>query len=60
MTDPIDRQLTIDALEKCMMCKHVYQRKDDADTIYCRCRKGCRYEEYKSKRSNRSPQGHED
>ena len=49
-----------DALEKCTTCKHVYRRKDDADTIYCRRREGCKYEEYKPKRSNRSPRGYED
>lgn len=33
-------------VEKCMSCKHVYRRKDDADTLYCICCKGCRYEKY--------------
>ena len=42
-SNKIDYELD-DVLEKCMMCKHVYRRKDDADTLYCRCRKGCRYE----------------
>lgn len=60
MSDLIDRQETIDWLEKCMSCKHVYQRKDDADTVYCRCRKGCRYEEFKQRRSNRNLERHED
>lgn len=44
--DLMSRQTEADALEKCMTCKHVYQRRDDAETIYCRRRKGCKYEEY--------------
>ena len=59
-TDCISRQAAIDALEKCMSCKHVYQRIDDADTLYCRCRKGCRYEEFKPRRSNRNLERYED
>lgn len=39
-----------DWLEKCRTCSHVYQRKDDADTVYCRCRTGCHYEPYEKKR----------
>ena len=32
-------------LEKCLTCKHCYQRKKDADEILCRCRNGkCNYE----------------
>lgn len=58
--DLISRQAAIDALEKCMSCKHVYQRIDDADTLYCRCRKGCKYEEFKPRRSNRNLKRYED
>ena len=50
--DCISRQAESNPLEKCYTCKHVYQRVSDADTLYCRCRKGCRYEEFKPKRSN--------
>lgn len=57
--DTISRQAAIDALEKCYTCKHVYQRVSDADTLYCRCRKGCRYEEVKPRRSGESPRRHE-
>ena len=56
MSDLIDRQAEIEALEKCYTCKHVYQRIDDADTLYCRCRKGCRYEEVKIRRSTGNSQ----
>lgn len=31
-------------LHKCLTCRHVYQRPDDADTLYCRCGPECRYE----------------
>ena len=57
--DAVSRQAAIDALEKCMTCKHVYQRVSDADTLYCRCRKGCRYEEVKPRRIGESPRRHE-
>lgn len=41
-------------VKKCLSCKHCYRRKDDADTLYCRCRNGqCRYEEYKKKYKKR-------
>lgn len=60
MDDTISIQAATDALEKCMSCKHVYQRLDDADTIYCRCRKGCKYEEVKHRRSNRNLERYED
>ncbi len=34
-------------LKKCMKCVHSYYRKNDADTLYCRCRKGkCNFKEY--------------
>ena len=46
-------------MEKCMSCAHCYIRKDDADTLYCRCRNGCHYKEYKpkngGKRNERRP-----
>ena len=29
-----------DWLTKCLNCNHSYYRKDDADTLYCRCRNG--------------------
>ena len=59
--DLISSQVAIDddPLEKCMTCKHVYQRIDDADTLYCRCRKGCRYEEVKIRRSTGNSRWHE-
>ena len=57
--DCISRQAESNPLEKCYTCKHVYQRVSDADTLYCRCRKGCRYEEFKPKRSNGNSQWHE-
>lgn len=38
-----DSAKTDDWAEKCMSCKHVYKRVNDDDTLYCRCRKGCRY-----------------
>lgn len=59
-TDTISRQAESNPLEKCYTCKHVYQRVSDADTLYCRCRKGCRYEEFKPKRSNNDFGKHED
>lgn len=34
-------------LVKCKTCTHYYVRKSDADTVYCRCRKGCNYKAYK-------------
>ncbi len=37
--------------KKCLNCKHAYKRKDDADMIYCRLRKGCRYENADIKKS---------
>lgn len=61
MAEYIDKAKAGDyPLEKCISCKHVYQRIDDADTLYCRCRKGCRYEEFKPKRGNNNPGRHED
>ena len=61
MSDLISRRAAIDddPLEKCMTCKHVYQRIDDADTLYCRCRKGCRYEDVKIRRSNHDSRRYE-
>lgn len=49
MSDLIERQsaIDVDPLEKCLECKHCYRRIDDAETLYCRCRKGCRYEAFK-------------
>lgn len=38
-------------VEKCRKCTHVYYRKNDADTMRCRCRKGCNFKEYKPKKS---------
>lgn len=38
-------------MDKCYRCRHVYKRVNDDDTLYCRCRKGCRYEEAKIRRS---------
>ena len=29
-----------DWYEKCVLCRHCYRRKDDAETVYCRLRKG--------------------
>ena len=58
--DCISRQAESNPLEKCYTCKHVYQRVSDADTLYCRCRKGCRYEEFEPKRSNNDSGRHED
>ena len=42
-------------LQKCLSCIHSYYRKNDADTIYCRCRNGkCNFKEKKdSKQSNK-------
>ena len=60
MSDLISSQAESNPLEKCYTCKHVYQRVSDADTLYCRCRKGCKYEEFKSKRSNNDSGRHED
>ena len=37
-------------MEKCMSCAHSYTRKDGADMLYCRCRTGCHYKEYKPKK----------
>ena len=52
MSDLIDMQEAIDDwVEKCLTCKHSYKRKDDDDTLYCRCRKGCKYEQVKHRRS---------
>lgn len=36
-----------DWVEKCMKCVHCYKRKDDDDTLYCRCRTGCHFKEVK-------------
>ena len=47
-------------LEKCYTCKHVYQRVNDAEMLYCRCRNGCRYEEFKPKRSTENFERYED
>ena len=45
----MDNQKAVDDwVEKCMTCKHVYKRINDDETLYCRCRKGCRYEEAKT------------
>lgn len=53
--DLIDRQVAIDAannfeswVERCLTCKHAYHRQDDGEVLYCRCRKGCRYEAFKT------------
>ena len=32
-------------IEQCLNCAHSYKRKDDDDTLYCRCRKDCNYKE---------------
>jgi len=37
--------------DKCYKCVHSYHRVDDADTLYCRCRTGCHFKEYKPKNS---------
>lgn len=51
-TDTISRQEAVDDwFEQCMTCKHVYKRIDDDETLYCRCRNGCRYEEAKIRRN---------
>lgn len=55
MNNLIDRQEVIEHwAEKCMTCKHVYKRIDDNDTLYCRCRKGCKYEQVKNRRSDKN------
>lgn len=59
MSDLISRQTESNQPEKCYTCKHVYRRISDDDTLYCRCRKGCKYEEFKSKRSNNGSERHE-
>jgi len=33
-----------DWAKKCLSCIHCYKKKDDADYLYCRLKKGCRYE----------------
>lgn len=39
-------------LEKCLTCTHCYKRKDDDETVYCRCRNGkCNYKRRKNDKS---------
>ena len=36
-----------DWVEKCLSCTHCYRKKDDDETLYCRCRNGkCNYKKY--------------
>lgn len=40
-----------DWMNKCLTCTHCYTKKDDADTLYCRCRGGeCDYKESELKK----------
>lgn len=32
-------------MDKCYRCRHVYKRVNDDDTLYCRCKTGCKFEE---------------
>lgn len=42
-----------DWVYKCLQCKHSYTKKDDAETMYCRLRKGkCQFEKYGDKKGN--------
>jgi len=35
-------------LKKCMTCRYVHKKQDDADCFYCRLKSGeCKYEPYK-------------
>lgn len=44
-----------DWVYKCLSCIHCYRRKDDDETMYCRCKKGCNYEtNKKTKKKNKS------
>ena len=36
-----------DWAKKCLSCTHCYKKKDDDEYIYCRCRKGCNYQDKK-------------
>ena len=47
-------------IEKCISCTHCYTRIDDADTLNCRCRTGCHYKKYVSKRTVVREKGAED
>ena len=45
----IDDDSVPEWMEKCLKCVHCYLKKDDSDTIYCRCRFGqCNYKERSS------------
>ena len=33
-----------DYVKKCMTCKHSYTRQNESDTLFCGCRKECKYE----------------
>lgn len=35
-----------DYVKKCMTCKRSYTRQDEADTLFCFSRNGCKYEKY--------------
>ena len=31
-------------VKRCLECTHSYKKQDDADTIYCRLKKGCKFD----------------
>ena len=37
-------------LQLCLKCKHCYKKNEHADTVYCRSKKGCKFEEYVPKK----------
>lgn len=39
-----------DWVYKCKKCKHNYTKKKDEEEMFCRLKKGCRFEEVKIKR----------
>ena len=41
-----------DYARKCMECKHSYTRRDEADVLFCRCKKGCNFEKAKEVKKN--------
>ena len=37
-----------DYVKKCKSCKHSYTRQNESDTLFCGCKKACKYEPIKS------------
>lgn len=41
-------------LKNVKKCTHNYYKKDDVETMYCRCKKDCNFKEYKPGQSKDS------